>query len=140
MVKRWIPEPDQDILFEHTRLLREKWQLGKTAFEPKRGRDNMGGFVAPSRRDHPDLGPVSDSKHALPERRGPVPPVATRWFEPHSNIPQSESSGAKVYSTEGGTCSSEDEHDERATAAPTDEAEAMAAVNELLEKYMTLFE
>lgn len=144
VIKRWIPEPDQDILFEHTRSLREKRMIKETAVELKNERDNLR-FGANSRpwmfdKDHPGSGPASDNEDALPERRGRGPPIATRGRKPHRNIPPSESSGATVTLTDGETSSSEDEHDESAEAAPTDKAGAMAAVNELLGKYTTLFE
>lgn len=44
IIKRWIPEHDQDILFEHTRKLRERrplLRLTDTSVEVKKGRDEM---------------------------------------------------------------------------------------------------
>lgn len=41
IIKRWIPESDQDILFEHTRSLREKRKQKDEVVELKRERDNL---------------------------------------------------------------------------------------------------
>ncbi len=41
IIKRWIPEHDQTILFEHTRKHRERKQLTDTTLELKKERDNL---------------------------------------------------------------------------------------------------
>ncbi|KAL6718027.1 hypothetical protein ACLMJK_004112 [Lecanora helva] len=41
IIKRWIPEHDQTILFEHTRKLRERKQLTDTTIELKKERDQL---------------------------------------------------------------------------------------------------
>ena len=41
IIKRWIPERDQDILFEHTRKLRERKQITDATIEIKKNRDNL---------------------------------------------------------------------------------------------------
>lgn len=149
IIKRWIPEPDQEILFEHTRLLKEKNQLAETDYGYGCGRNDML-FVrkrSSGRKDsftrpwmfgdnHPASSPTSDNEYAFPE-------ISFERNRPsvHRNqrLP-SESSSATVTLTDGETSSSEDERDESAKAISRDEAEGMAAVNELLAKYTTLFE
>lgn len=39
IIKKWIPEHDQDILFEHTRSLREKKQITHTTTELRKEHD-----------------------------------------------------------------------------------------------------
>ena len=41
VIKRWIPEHDQDILFEHTRSLREGRRLTNASVEIKKERDKL---------------------------------------------------------------------------------------------------
>lgn len=41
VIKRWIPEHEQDMLFEHTRKMREGRLLTNTTVELKRERDNL---------------------------------------------------------------------------------------------------
>ena len=41
IIKRWIPERDQDILFEHTKKLRERKLLTDTTVELKKERDQL---------------------------------------------------------------------------------------------------
>lgn len=41
IIKQWIPEADQDILFEHTRKMREGRLLTNSTIELKKERDNL---------------------------------------------------------------------------------------------------
>ena len=41
IIKQWIPEADQDILFEHTRKLRETKQLTYTTTELRKERGRL---------------------------------------------------------------------------------------------------
>ncbi|CAF9934632.1 MAG: hypothetical protein HETSPECPRED_009301 [Heterodermia speciosa] len=58
VIKRWIPEHDQNILFEHTRSLREGRRLTNAAVEIKKERDKI--FLvrkkSPSRRESTSSG------------------------------------------------------------------------------------
>lgn len=41
IIKQWIPEPQQDVLFEHTRKLRESKRITFTTAEIKKERDQV---------------------------------------------------------------------------------------------------
>ena len=41
IIKRWIPEHEQDILFDHTKRLRERKLLADTTVELKKERDQL---------------------------------------------------------------------------------------------------